>query len=61
MIVTMAWFPAPELVPFGEAVVARGEWTPDRGGFGKPYGIPLTSAAPYEQEHGLLSLPQQRR
>jgi len=44
---TAEWFPAPELVPFGEAVLASGGWRPDPNPLWKWYGEPLSSTAPH--------------
>ena len=44
---TAEWFPAPQLVPFGDAVLASGGWRPDLNRFWKGYGEPLSSAAPH--------------
>jgi MYXO-CTERM domain-containing protein len=44
---TAEWFPAPQLVPFGEAVLGSGGWRPGLNRPWKGYGEPLSSTAPH--------------
>jgi hypothetical protein len=53
--VTVDWFAAPELVPFGEAVLARGGWLKEHRTLWKSYGEPLNGAAPYHADIDVVS------
>jgi len=53
--VTVDWSPAPELLPFGEAVLARGGWRKEFRTLWKGYGESLSGAAPYQADIGVVS------